>query len=282
MPAGLPTQMVWQSTLGDAAQNQDPATLAWNFFTALYYKAGRIPWQLQTVPPNTCFVGISFYKQAPVPGAPLHTSLAQVFSGHGEGLVLKGGRATIDEEKGDRKPHLLEADAKALLERAIAAYLGHHNNTKPERVVVHKSSRFWQQEIDGFTKALNGIARSDFVALERLGDQFMRLGYEPPIRGTVISLHGQRHVIFTNGYIPHLGTYPGHRIPNPIEIVEHHGDSSAETLCREIMSLTKLNWNSCAFASAEPITLHFARRIGRILTEVPEGNPIQEKYRFYM
>ncbi len=282
MASGLPTQMVWQSTLGDSAHNQDPATLVWNLMTAIYYKAGRIPWQLKTVPANTCFVGISFFKQAPVPNAPLHTSLAQVFSGHGEGLVLKGARAHQDETKGDRKAHLLEADAKKLLERAIATYMSHHREVKPERVVIHKSSRFWPEELAGFKSALDGISRFDFVALEKMEDQFMRLGYDPPLRGTVISLHSQRHVIYTGGYIPHFGTYPGHRIPNPIQIIEHYGDSTPEVLSGEIMALTKLNWNSCAFASAEPITLQFARTIGRIMTEIPEGSPIQDKYRFYM
>ncbi len=282
MSSGLPTQMVWQSTLSGAPQNQDPATLVWNLLTALYYKAGRVPWQLETVPANTCFVGVSFYKQTPFRDSPLHTSLAQVFSGHGEGLVLKGGRAHVDENQGDRKPHLLEDDAKKLLQRAVVIYMSHHKDMKPERVVVHKSSRFTPEELKGFKSALDGIPRFDFLTLERMGDQFMRLGYEPPLRGTVISLHSQRHVVFTGGYIPHLGTYPGHRIPNPVEIIEHHGDSTPETLSQEIMALTKLNWNSCAFASAEPITLQFARTIGRILTEIPDGSPIQDKYRFYM
>jgi hypothetical protein len=282
MATSLPTQMVWQTTLTEETQNQDPATLAWNLFTALYYKAGRIPWILDSVPVSTCFVGISFYKEAPVPRAPLHTSLAQVFSGHGEGIVLKGGPALIDERKGDRKPHLCGADAEELLRRALQTYQSHHENIPPERVVIHKTSRFWPEEVEGFRKAMGTIPRFDFVTLERLGDRFMRLGYEPPLRGTVVTLEEHRHAVFTTGYIPHLRTYHGPRIPNPLEIVEHHGDSSVETLCREIMALTKLNWNSCAFASSEPITIQFARTIGRILTEVPEGAPIQNKYRFYM
>ena len=282
MGTGLPTQMVWQSTLNVSDQNQDPATVAWNLFTALYYKGGRIPWNLESIPAGTCFVGISFYKEAPVPRALMQTSLAQVFSGHGEGIVLKGGRAQFDETKGDRKPHLSKDDAKSLLEQALRTYLDHHNNIQPERLVIHKTSRFWPEEVEGFKLALGKIPRFDFITLERLGDRFMRLGYEPPLRGTVISIEKQRHVVFTHGYSPHLGMYPGHRIPNPMEIVEHHGDSSVEVLCKEIMALTKLNWNSCAFASSEPITIQFARTIGRILTEVPDGSAIQSKYRFYM
>ena len=72
------------------------------------------------------------------------------------------------------------------------------------------------------------------------------------------------------------------RIPNPVEIVEHHGDSPTEQVCSEVMALTKLNWNSSSFASSEPITILFARTVGRILAELPSDVTAQTKYRFYM
>ena len=90
MKFGLPTQLVWEGRLRGQGLTQDPASMAWNFFTALYYKAGNVPWQLQYIPPNTCFVGVSFYKEGPLDGANIQTSLAQVFSGSGEGLCAKG------------------------------------------------------------------------------------------------------------------------------------------------------------------------------------------------
>jgi hypothetical protein len=77
---------------------QDPASIAWNLLTALYYKAGNRPWQLQMLPENACYVGVSFYKETPYANADLQTSLAQVF-GAGEGLVLKGRRAIIDKQR---------------------------------------------------------------------------------------------------------------------------------------------------------------------------------------
>ena len=76
--------------------------------------------------------------------------------------------------------------------------------------------------------------------------------------------------------------YPGMRIPNPLEVVEHFGDSSADKVCSEILALTKLNWNNCAFASGSPITTAFSKQVGRILTELPEGVVPQTKYRFFM
>ena len=39
---------------------------------------------------------------------------------------------------------------------------------------------------------------------------------------------------------------------------------------------------SCAFASSEPITIQFARTVGRILTEIQSEEPAESKYRFYM
>ena len=41
---------------------QDEATRAWNFATALYYKAGGFPWRTRRLEGDfaTCFVGIAF------------------------------------------------------------------------------------------------------------------------------------------------------------------------------------------------------------------------------
>lgn len=282
MAHGLTTQFSWESMLRGETLTQDPASAAWNFFTALFYKAGNIPWRLQQLPENTCFVGISFYKEGPHQDANMQTSLAQVFSGNGEGIVLKGEPAPVSR-KGDKRAHLDAFGAQRLLKRAIDAYTSFHNDQKPARVVVHKSSRFWEEELAGFRLALDGIPRHDLVALNYQDQRFMRLGNKPPLRGTVITLADGHHLMWTTGYVPCLREYPGMRVPKPLEIIEHVGDSTAETICREILSLTKVNWNSCAFASSEPITLLFARTVGRILAELPPGSdPPQTKYKFYM
>jgi hypothetical protein len=280
MKLGLPTQLIWEPRLRGEGLTQDPASMAWNLFTALFYKAGNIPWQLQHVTPATCFVGISFYKSSPLTDADMQTSLAQVFSGVGEGLVLKGDKAVTDKRR-DRQPHVDQIGAEKLLRQAIALYEQHHHQ-KPTRVVLHKTSRYWTEELSGFKKALDGIHRYDFLTVEKLSTQFMRLGNEPPLRGTVITLAPRNHLVYTAGYVPYLRLYPGMQIPRPLEIVEHYGDSSTETICHELMALTKINWNSCSFSSSEPITIQFARTVGNILTELPKGDVMQSKYKFYM
>ena len=279
MRFSLPTQIAWESTLAGHGLTQDPATTAWNFFTALYYKANNIPWQLEVLAENTCYVGLSFFRSDPRKNA-LQSSLAQAFSGHGEGLVLQGPKS-ISDRKGNPTPHLGETEAEKLLRDVLKLYTDFHE-VPPRRVVIHKSSCYWEGELKGFRRALESIPRHDLVAIDRRGHRIFRTGEAPPVRGTVVSLSKNHHVLYTTGYIPALRAYPGMRVPLPLEIVEHHGDSSAEVICREILALTKLNWNSCNFACTEPITLQFAKTVGRILRELPQGVTPERLYRFYM
>jgi len=279
MKTGLPSQVIWESTLQGEGGRQDPASIAWNILTALYYKSGNRPWHLQTLPENTCYVGVSFYREAPYANADMQSSLAQVF-GAGEGLVLKGQKAVVDK-KLDAKPHLDAQGAEQLLRQAIELYAMQHKQA-PRRVVLHKTSRFWPDELRGFQKGLGDICYHDFLALETLNTRFMRVGKEPPLRGTVILLGARNYLLYTLGYVPYFRLYPGLRIPRPLEIVEHHGHSPAHEVCREILALTKLNWNSCAFGSSLPITIRFARHVGKILAEMPAGVKPQTKYKFYM
>ena len=62
----------------------------------------------------------------------------------------------------------------------------------------------------------------------------------------------------------------------------HIGDSQNDHIARELLGLTKLNWNTTAFSTARPITLTFAEEVGKILSELPEDEVIQSHYRFFM
>jgi hypothetical protein len=88
MKPGLPTQIIWESTLRGKTSHKIQPPWRGIFFTAIYHKANNVPWQLETLPEATCFVGISFFRSDPSKPA-LKTSLAQAFSGRGKGLVSK-------------------------------------------------------------------------------------------------------------------------------------------------------------------------------------------------
>lgn len=284
MAFGLPTQLILERSMRAGPENgkrsQDSATKAWNFFTALYHKAGGHPWRMTLGRSNTCYVGISFYRERLIENPRMRTSLAQAFTHTGDGFVLRGKPFEWDEGV-SRSPHLSRADALDLMREILSVY-ERHRRTKPERIVIHKSSRFWAEELEGFRAAIEGIPYWDLVTIERRGIQFLRQGDYPPLRGTWVRFADDDFLLYTQGYVPYLRTYPGMRSPQPQEVVEHHGTSPMDTVLREILALTKLNWNSADFCVTEPITLAFSRRVGEILAELPRTISPQEEYRFYM
>jgi hypothetical protein len=137
-------------SIGRGRRLQDKATTAWNFHTALYYKAGGVPWRLarQAAVLTTCYVGVSFFRS--VAGDKLMTSVAQVFDERGEGLIVQGGSASYDKD--DRSPHSSKQDAQELLANGLATYRREHK-TMPARVVMHKTSYFNADEREGFKRA---------------------------------------------------------------------------------------------------------------------------------
>jgi hypothetical protein len=290
MQFGIPTQLVWPRTFELHATKaspgerslQDVATRAWNFSVALYYKAGGTPWRMAEIDPETCFLGVSFYREVLEPNPRLRTAMAQAFTASGDGYVLRGDSFEWIKSHREPSPHLSARSASDLMRDVLKLYRDQNNQANPKRIVLHKSSRFWKDELDGFTDACREIPQRDFLAFGFLGTQFYRPGQYPPVRGTFIKFTDTEFALYTSGYIPFLRTYPGPRVPRPLEIIEHYGDSPWSLVLREILALTKMNWNTADFACSEPITLAFAQRVGHILAELTPHLSLQHNYRFFM
>lgn len=288
-----PTQIIAQSTL--VAMNegitlrpvlptkrQDAATIAWNLAVALYYKSNRFPWRVGNLSPGSCYVGVSFFMDKTSSEGKMFASLAQVFTDTGEGMIVRGNSFRWDEDV-RKTPFLSEQRAKELLSDAILVYRKHHNQQPPNRLVIHKTSHYTQDEMAGFKSAIQGIPKFDFLTLSHGRDAFFyRNGDYPVIRGTAIKFGNESYMVYTNGYIPYLRMYDGPRVPKPIEITEHHGDTPLDELAMEVLALTRLNWNTTDYSCYEPITLEFSRHVGAILGKREKGKKMQEQYRFYM
>jgi hypothetical protein len=293
MCLGLPIQMVRPSTYGGAPRHktgkgmrgfaplQDEATRAWNIHTALYYKAGGVPWRLLRSASDlaTCFVGISFYRT--LHGDRLLTSVAQVFNERGEGVIVKGTQAQISKD--DRQPHLSEDDANLLLKNAIHVYRKEHR-TSPARLIVHKTSKLTIGEERGFQAAAeeHQIDVVELVSVRRSFSRLFREGSYPPLRGTFLGLQESVGLLYLRGSVQFFETYPGLYVPRPLEFAVAQSETPLEQLACEMLSLSKLNWNNTQFDGGEPITVRAARRVGDILKCVPENGLVQPSFRFYM
>jgi hypothetical protein len=265
----------------DTRQLQDPATRAWNLHTALYYKAGGAPWRLirDEADLTCCFVGVSFFKT--LDGSTIFTSSAQVFNERGQGLIVRGGPAKF--AKDDRDIHMSPEGAHKLITDALVAYHDEHR-TMPARVVVHKTSGYDEEEIDGFVKGIEekSINLYDLVNVSKSFTRLYRGGLYPPLRGTAIEIDENEVILYSRGSVDFFQTYPGMYVPRPIDIVTEDSDRSISHIAKEVLALTKMNWNNTEFDNSLPITVQAARRVGKILKYLGPTDRTNPRYSFYM
>jgi hypothetical protein len=282
MRFNTPIQLLREYVLQDNNKSQDAATKAWNFCTALYYKGLQtIPWKLEVDEnkPKVCFVGIGFYRSRDK--KTIQTSLAQIFNENGKGVILRG--TPVFEDKDDRKPHLSYDQSLSLLKDALTKYK-FATGTMPGRVVLHKTSKYYEDELYGFTQSMQdlGITEYDIVTIMETDLRFFRNNLYPPVRGSLFSLTENRHILYTRGSVHQYQTYPGMYIPAPLEIRIISAVSSAKSVCKEVLGLTKMNWNNTQFDNKYPITIGCARRVGEIMKYLGDNEHPKESYAFYM
>jgi hypothetical protein len=266
---------------GKTVRIQDEATRAWNLHTALYYKANGTPWRLvrESSRLTACYVGISFFKSLDQEN--LMTSMAQVFDERGEGLIVRGGPVKVSKE--DRQPHLSDEAGYRLLLDALDKYRREHF-TAPARVVVHKTSRFSDAEKDGFLRAIDerGIASADLVSTRQSNNRLFRIGDYPPLRGTLLHLDDRSLSLYTRGSVAFYRTYPGMYVPRPLAVRCEDTEQTPSFLAREILALTKMNWNNTQFDGGDPITIRAADRVGDVLKYLENDDWVAPRYGFYM
>ncbi len=281
MHYNIPIQIIRDRIAKPTAEMQDPATIAWNFFTALYYKASGTPWALirKDSAETTCYAGISFFKSRDKKST--QTSIAQIFNELGKGVILRGEEIML--KKNDRTPHLDDQQAYNLLTQSLKEY---YDAVKifPKRLVLHKTSNFNEDEIYGFTQAARElhINQMDLVSIQTSDIRLYRSGNYPPMRGTHFTMTDKHHLLYTRGSVPYYETYPGRYIPRAIEIKLATYDESPNVICDEILALTKMNWNNTQFDRQMPITIECARNVGEILKYLSPEHNMQLKYSFYM
>lgn len=118
----VPIQVLRRGTIDrpeDTGHSQ--ATRAWNFATALYYKAGGLPWRPADLPDGVCFIGISFHHLKKRGGHLVYASVAQAFSSDHEPFCLKGAHIDHDQRR-DRQPYLNKAQAFAMMRDILHGY----------------------------------------------------------------------------------------------------------------------------------------------------------------
>ncbi len=291
----IPVQLVLEDTILGKKRTQDGSMIAWNFVVAQYYKSDSIPWALTDIDKDSCFVGISFHSLLGKENNLKRSSIAQAFNREGKGLIYVGKQFEWDDKKTKvRAPHLTYGYAKNLIHAVIDTYVTQNRNLKPRRVVIHKTTDFWNSAIhkdyaeveglkDGIRQALGEDVEIDLVTIKDSSVKIFRTaGKYPVIRGTMFEIDKTEGVLYTTGYIPYYETFPGMHMPLGKSVQIFEGETTLRNVCSEIMALTKVNFNNCNYYDGLPITLRFAQKVGEIIQYLPEGFTPPSKYYYYM
>ncbi len=128
-------------------KTQDPATVAWNVATGLYYKSQpEPPWKLFDVRPGVCYVGL-VYKNLPNDPKGHACCAAQMFLNEGDGVVFRGANGPW--KTGEDDFHLTPEAAKALLKKVLDTYAEKHNGP-PKELFIHGQTSFRDDEWQAF------------------------------------------------------------------------------------------------------------------------------------
>jgi hypothetical protein len=276
----VPVQVMRRDTFTRPdGEGQSHATRAWNLATSLYYKAGHEPWRPADLPSNTCFIGISFHHLKRREGDIVYASVAQAFSNEIEPFALKGSTLPHDQRR-DHQPYLNERQAEDLINDVLDKYED-LTGVLPLRVVVHKTSVYQPEEEAGFRRAAETrVPVCDLIWMRSTSFRLVRKGTHEPWRGTLCTV-GDESYLYTSGYLPWWDEYPGPHIPAPLQIGSC-GSTDIKQRAKEILALTKMNWNSSEGVGRHPITVSFARKVGMLMAELSDNQTPNPSYRFYM
>lgn len=289
----LPVQVVRESTLrvSPGVRNGEPGTnplsdRLWNMGTALFYKCGLKPWKTPWAREGVCYVGLA-YKVAE--NKKTACCAAQMFLDSGDGVVFVGEFGPwYSQERNEF--HLPPSKAESLLKGTIDTYQKQDGRPLKE-IFLHARSGIDKVEYEGFLRACPPGVRLVAVRVrqDRQGLRLYRYDDHPkptergkhPVQRGVFWQRTERHgLLFTNGFKARIGTYDGWEVPVPLAISIQHGDADLLQVARDVLGLTKLNYNACQLGEGQPITVKYSDRVGEILLANPGLPPEHWRHNF--
>lgn len=156
----------------------------------------------------------------------------------------------------------------------------------------------YREEIAGIMQAFSGIEVELIQVQEYCPWRGIRFDADPGPkaygfavkRGMAVRLDHDSFLLWTHGCVIHpelsatRNYYKGSRgIPAPLLIKRYVGKASGDTLAKEILMLTKMNWNSGdSLYKTLPVTLDFAKVLARMSKQEEAIFDKAYDFRFFM
>lgn len=274
----IPTQIIEERTIRSSSSILS-CNIYWWLSLAIFVKSGRIPWTLGSLDSKSAYAGIGYCMDSTQnKGKQVIIGCSHLFNCHGEGLKFRLKRIE-DTSMFDRKnPYLTENEAYYFGLNIIDMFRRSMTDM-PKRVVIHKRTIFKHQEISGLVRALSPYVQDiDLITIEESSIKMINeinesYGFRPhsyPIfRGTCIPVSDYQALLWTHGTLPSIR--PGNwyfvgskGIPSPLTITRCYGKTDLSVIASEILSFTKLNWNTFEYHTKLPATIEMSNNAARI------------------
>jgi hypothetical protein len=289
MMIDMPIQIIRDTTLRPDDYNEfgkrgltPLSDRAWNLSLALFYKAGGMPWRLGTARPGVCYVGLVYKRTEPTQGSETACCAAQMFLESGNGVVLRSDFGPWYSPK-TKELHLDYSAAKKLLSRVLSTYQGMEGKPLKE-VFLHYRSSIDRDEWEAFKSVCPSDVKIIAVRVreDRYGLHLYREGKWPILRGTVWKINDRMCYLWGSGFKPRLETYDGAETPVPLRIEIQYVEADILQVAKDILGLTKLNFNECKFGDSTPVTIGFSRDVGEILVSNPLIDEPSQQFKYYI
>ncbi len=257
------------------------SAVAWNILTTAYYKTGGRPWKLATIRDGVCYLGLVFKVDDRHGRHDFACCAAKLFLDSGDGIVFRGALGPWYSPE-SREYHLDQAAAQELMTTALEAYKDKRGSL-PNEVFIHGKTRFADEEWRGFETAAAKTVK--LVGVRIREDNTLRLYREDRntvLRGLAYIRDERTAYLWTKGFVPRLQTYVGREVPLPLLVDVCRGMADINVVLKDVLALTKLNYNACIFADGTPVTLRFADAVGEILTAVPIAKDVPLPFKYYI
>lgn len=293
---GLPVQLVREDR---GLTYPDRASVMWRIGLALYAKAGGVPWKLADTDPEVAYIGLSYSVRPTDSGQPRFvTCCSQVFDADGAGLEFVAYDTNEFEVQRDN-PFLSRTEMFRVMSRAMDLYRRRHAGRVPRRVMVHKTTEFKRDEVDGCMEAFDLCESVDLVQIVEdvgwrgslINGPFNEREAQPaafPVpRGTILGLSPSEALLWTHGSVSKIspkGSYfQGSRsTPRPLRIVRHAGHGPWDETAWAILALSKMDWNNDALYDPLPVTLEYAKVLSRVVKRMSRLGSSPYQFRFFM
>lgn len=290
---GIATGFLRERTLTKPHQGE----ILWWLAVSFYAKAMRTPWVLESLGTDVAFMGLGFSLERGRPlGQHVIVGCSHIYSADGRGLRYRLSKLeNCVIRRGN--PFMSKDDSRRMGEHARQLFF-ESMGSLPGRLAIQKRTPFSREEIEGLREGLAGIEQIDmleitedpalrYTATRVYKDSGLQDDAFPVRRGTAVVLDARHALLWVHGAAEAIQRgkryYLGKsRIPAPLVITRHAGGSSLSTVSREILGLSKMNWNNPDLYSKMPATIDSSNTIAKIGSLLERFGPLSYDYRLFI